>query len=125
MTGSLLQKISQNRWTAVAWTAVIFLLMILPKSGIPNQGLFGIPHLDKLVHAVMFGLFVWLWFQAASKDKKKPARRMAWMLFLVAIGYGTAMEFVQHYFTDRDFDNWDILADTAGALVAWILIDRG
>jgi VanZ family protein len=28
------------------------------------------------------------------------------------------MEFVQHYWTDRDFDNWDIVSDTAGAAIA-------
>ena len=121
MTGSILQKISKNRWTAIAWTALIFLLMMLPKSGIPNQGLFGIPHLDKLVHAVMFGLFVWFWYHTTTRNDQKSPRKTGWILFLLAVAYGTGMEFVQHYFTDRDFDKWDILADTAGAFAAWVL----
>jgi VanZ family protein len=125
MTGDSLQKISQNRWTAVAWTVVIFLLMIIPGSKIPHQGLFGIPHLDKFVHVVIFGLFVWFWFHALTRSGKQAPGKILMTIVLVAIGYGTAMEFVQYFFTDRDFDLRDILADAAGALLAWAWMGRG
>jgi VanZ family protein len=125
MTGPFLQKISQNRWIALAWTAVIFLLMIIPGSKIPHQGLFGIPHLDKFVHLVIFGLFVWFWFHASTRTGKKDPGKILTTVFLIAVGYGTAMEFVQYFFTDRDFDIRDILADAAGAAIAWAWIGRG
>jgi VanZ family protein len=125
MTGAFVQKISRNRWTAVAWTLVIFLLMIIPGSKIPHQGLFGIPHLDKFVHIVIFGLFVWFWFHTTTRSGNQAPGKVLMTIVLVAIGYGTGMEFVQYFFTDRDFDLKDILADTAGAVLAWAWIGRG
>jgi VanZ family protein len=117
-------RVSRNPWTAVIWTVVIFLLMIIPKGKIPNQGLFGITHLDKLVHVILFGVFVWTWFHTLYKPATSAPRRLAWQLFGLAFLYGTGMEFVQHYWTDRDFDNWDIVSDTIGALAAAILATR-
>jgi VanZ family protein len=124
MTGSVLQKISQNRGIALAWTLVNFLLMIIPGSKIPNQGLFGIPHLDKFVHIVIFGLFVWFWFHTSTRKDKQDPPMVLRTIVLIAIGYGTTMEFVQYFFTDRDFDLRDILADAAGAVLAWAWIGR-
>ena len=117
----IVRRITHSRWTAVIWTVVIFLLMIIPKGKIPNQGLFGIPHLDKLVHVILFGGFVWTWFHSLYKPQIHQRARLAWLLFGLAVLYGTGMEFVQHYWTDRDFDSWDIVSDTAGAAIAaWI-----
>ena len=117
-----IRRVSESRWVATGWTLVIFLLMILPKSEIPHQGLFGIKHLDKLVHAVLFGLFVWFWYGSLRKTGNHKGNVLAWQLLALAISYGIAMEFVQHYFTDRDFDTWDIVADTLGALLmSWSL----
>jgi VanZ family protein len=114
----IVQRITRSPWAALAWTVIIFLLMIIPKGDIPNQGLFGIPHLDKLVHVIMFGLFVWTWFHTLRNPEKTNDIRLAWLLFGLAALYGTGMEFVQHYWTDRDFDTWDIVSDSAGAAIA-------
>jgi VanZ family protein len=112
------QRVTRSAWTAVGWTVIIFLLMIIPKGDFPNQGLFGIPHLDKLVHVILFGVFVWTWFHVLDRRDDTHSRKLAWLLFGLAVVYGTGMEFVQHYWTDRDFDNWDIVSDTAGAAIA-------
>lgn len=119
-----IRRVSESRWAAVGWTLVIFLLMILPKSEIPNQGLFGIKHLDKLVHAILFGFFVWFWFGYLQKSSGRKGPQLSWRLLALAVAYGTAMEFVQHYFTDRDFDIWDIVADTLGALLVTVVLVR-
>jgi VanZ family protein len=116
----MLTKLIQSRWTAVAWTLAIFFLMIMPPNQIPSQGMFGIKHLDKVVHICLFGGFVWLWFMSRLNSNKNTAGTgVLTRLFLISAFYGIAMEFVQYFFTNRDFDIWDIVADTTGAALAW------
>jgi VanZ family protein len=117
-----LNRITRNKWLAFLWSAIIFLLMVIPKRSIPSQGLFGIPHLDKLVHMVLFGGFVWIWHQSFSQN---TGLRSILFYFVIATAYGILMEWVQIRFTDRDFDIWDIAADTFGAGIVAVLIARG
>jgi VanZ family protein len=115
----------QSKWTATGWTILIFLLMVMPPGNIPNQGLFGIPHLDKLVHFILFAGFVWLWHNALLKSNGQlEISRILFPVFLTASFYGIAMEFVQAIFTSRSFDILDIAADIAGAGFALIFIKR-
>jgi VanZ family protein len=119
----MLAKLIQSRWTAMVWTLIIFLLMIMPPNRIPNQGLFGIKHLDKVVHICLFGGFVWLWFMSRINSQKTSDKKgILARIFLISTLYGIAMEFVQYFFTDRDFDIWDIAADIIGAAIAWVLL---
>jgi VanZ family protein len=119
----MLAKLIQSRWTALAWTLAIFLLMIMPPNRIPNQGLFGIKHLDKVVHICLFGGFVWLWFMSRLKNTKNTTGTgVLARLFFISALYGIAMEFVQYFFTNRDFDIWDIAADIIGAALACAIL---
>jgi VanZ family protein len=114
-------RITRNKWLAVIWSAIIFFLMVMPKSRVPTQGLFGIPHLDKIVHMVLFGGFVWIWHQSFPQ---KPQLRSILIYFTLAACYGIFMEWVQVRFTDRVFDVWDIVADILGAGIMAALIAR-
>lgn len=116
-----LNRISRNKWLAFLWSAIIFFLMVMPKGSIPSQGLFGVPHLDKIVHMVLFGGFVWIWHQSFPQN---PRLRSILFYFILATGYGILMEWVQVRFTDRDFDVLDIAADTLGAGIVAGLIAR-
>lgn len=120
-------KLIQSRWTAIGWTMIIFLLMIMPTDNIPSRGLFGIAHLDKLVHMILFGGFVWLWYFTLTKGQKSyPTSEILKKVFFISSFYGISMEFVQYFFTARSFDIWDIVADIIGAAIAWgILSIRG
>jgi VanZ family protein len=101
--------------------------MIMPAGNIPSQGLFRIPHLDKLVHFFLFGGFVWLWYFSLNKDPKNhPPEVILKNIFLISAFYGISMEFIQYFFTARSFEIWDIVADILGAGIAWgILSIRG
>lgn len=113
----------KSKWTAAGWTILIFLLMVMPPGNIPNKGLFGIPHLDKLVHFILFAGFVWLWHNAMHATVKQHLFRGAlFKVFLIASLYGIAMEFVQAIFTRRSFDILDIAADMAGAGFAFLIL---
>lgn len=126
---ALFLKLARHRVTAVGWTLLIIVLMCLPGETLPGKGFFSIPHLDKVVHLILFaGLFLFwsisTWYAVtapATKAKIFPAV-LGWTIF-----FGIAMEFVQLFFVpNRSFDGWDILFDSLGAgLGYWVLRTKG
>lgn len=107
-----------SKWPAIAWTGLIFILLVIPSEGIPHTRMLGLPHVDKLAHVVLFGVFVWLWSRTEVDRQKKPGLRF----FLISSGYGILMEFIQAGFTNRAFEMLDIIADLSGAALAWLLV---
>ncbi len=71
-----------------------------------------LPHLDKAVHFILYGIFAGLLVWAA-----RTRMRGLWALcFGLAVGYGVAMEWGQVLFaSDRHFSLLDIAANTLGA----------
>jgi VanZ family protein len=111
--------ILNTKWPAIIWTGLIFILLVVPSEGIPNKGMLGLPHIDKLAHVVLFGVFVWLWSRSEDISNNNTSRRF----FLMSSGYGILMEFIQAGFTNRAFELLDIVADISGAAIAWLLIN--
>ena len=79
-----------------------------------------LPYLDKLVHLCEYWLFAWLLVQALRV--RPQARRWAW---LMATGYGAAIEVVQVCIPWRSGDVMDALANGVGAaLGVWLTQQR-
>jgi VanZ family protein len=120
-----LYKFFSSRIPALLWTITIFILLALPGNMLPNENHLAIPNLDKYVHIILFGSFVFLWsFYYASKEEKRnyPLRKSV-LILIIACLYGTAMEYVQKYFIpNRDFDIYDITADIIGALMGFLTV---
>jgi len=119
-------RIFGNRWTAIAWTVVIFILLVIPGRNLPESGVLGEWHLDKIVHAALFGGFTFLWFEVYRQATPRSRAQLvlaAVLLFLLGAAYGTGMEFYQKYFTSREFETGDIIADSTGSALAalWCL----
>ena len=115
----------RSRWPATLWTALIFVMLVIPESGLPKSGMLGIPNLDKVAHVVLFGVFVALWFHRLAADTTTSPGRLLLRLFLLSSAYGIAMEFVQLGFTNRAFEGLDIMADILGAGAAALGIWTG
>jgi VanZ family protein len=99
-------------YLAVLWCCVIIVLCSVPGSTIPKVTLF--EHVDKLVHALMFFVFVFLWTKALGQQK-------LFQIIIVAIVFGIAIEFYQKYcIVGRSMDPWDAVADSVGAIV-WLV----
>ncbi len=82
----------------------------------------GIPNLDKIVHAFLFGMLVFLWWRYIYWNKEIPAAvNILLVLFVLASAFGIGMEFYQKYFTSREFEIGDIYADTAGAAISALI----
>jgi VanZ family protein len=119
-----LYQFFSSRIPAILWTIIIFILLALPGNMLPNENHLAIPNLDKYVHIVLFGSFVFLWsfFYASKEEKGNPFRKSVVMLIIACL-YGTAMEYVQKYFIpNRDFDIYDIAADVVGAVLGFLTV---
>jgi VanZ family protein len=117
-----LKKYFANLYAAVGWTLLIFILLSLPGSMIPNESTFVIPNFDKVVHIGLFGGFVFIWSLYFSV-KRGPSRKLLrsfFIIFVIAVLYGIGMEYVQKYFIPlRYYDEGDIIADMIGAGLAY------
>jgi VanZ family protein len=114
-----LKEILTTRYPARIWTIVIFVLLALPGNMLPSETHTDIPNLDKWVHIILFGSFVFLWsVYYASKEKNNLSNIRFIIIFVIACLYGIGMEYVQKYFIpNRDFDVYDIASDIAGAVL--------
>lgn len=79
-----------------------------------------IPHFDKVVHFVMFGVLatLWWWEYAVSRGlPKMPWRALVWICCSVS-AIGALVEVCQHLLgMGRSGDLYDWIADTAGAII--------
>ena len=91
------------------WTLLVFYLCLMPQRKIAQIPIFGI---DKLVHVLFFGIFMFLLLFIMKPNK--------WMVsFLIATLFGCLIEGLQYYFTSlgRSGDWKDIIADALGAII--------
>ena len=124
---ALIKRLSRTKIFPFFWTLLTIGLLCLPGKVIPGLGLFGIKHLDKLAHIVLFGGFV-LWWGLYTRQRKKP--RFDWLFVLagitiLSITLGIAMEYVQvNFIPNRSFDVWDIWADVVGSVLVMFVLAR-
>ncbi|MBX9783421.1 MAG: VanZ family protein [Chitinophagaceae bacterium] len=111
-----------TKWPAITWSAIVFVLLAMPGKGLLSEGFLSVWHLDKLIHATLFFVLVWLWAHYL-KTHKTITWKTLFMIALLATVYGIAMEFVQIY-TGRDFSVGDMVADGAGAFLAAIIKNK-
>jgi len=75
-------------------------------------------HYDKLGHAVVFGGLAFLVAAGMWRSGRRYSNAgLYWAPVIFASGYGLFIELVQLFLPHRSFDPWDIVANTAGALL--------
>jgi VanZ family protein len=117
-----LRNLIGMRWVAICWTVFILVLICIPGNMLPKEQKFFVPDFDKLIHAILFGTFVWLWCHYCHRklSQGKKLARQFFYVFLAAALYGFGTEILQKYFIPmRDYDNADIIADLSGAAIAY------
>lgn len=122
---SLLQRLCTQKAFPTGWTILTIALLCLPGSSIPGNGLFNIPHLDKVVHVILFGGIVLFWggYYAFRTPDSTNWRKQAVIWTVLSIILGIVLEFVQFYCIPlRSFDRGDIVADVAGAITAFLFL---
>jgi len=117
-----IKKYLSALYVPIVWTLLIIIAMCLPGNYIPNEQGFKLPNFDKLVHMGMFGGFVFLWSLYLAKSRSRAGRLLLgfFCFYLLANGFGVAMEYVQKYWIPgRDYDLADIIADMFGAGIGY------
>jgi VanZ family protein len=99
----------------IGYCAIIFILSSMPQ---PFPAEMEIPYLDKLLHAVEYGILSYLLIRAFRGTRIKLAKRTL-IVTVVAIStlYAVTDEFHQVFVPGRYADIFDLLADFVGALI--------
>ena len=105
---------------AITWTFIIAFLSLV------TIGNFGsnipIPNKDKVVHVVLYFVFVVLW--SFYKNKTNYTKKTGSTILLFAIVYGILMEVTQYFTATRSPDFNDILANTFGAFLGLLFSNK-
>lgn len=110
---------------ALLWGLLILVVCLMPGSAVPGGKWLGRFHVDKLVHALLFGVFfVLLVFGFKRQERWPDIRRHAMLAAMcIAVSYGVFTELLQEI-TDlgRRGDMKDMLANTVGSLIAMLML---
>jgi VanZ family protein len=120
-----LQKLLSTRTPAFLWSLFVLILMAIPGKMLPEEEKTFIPNLDKLVHATLFGTFVFLWsiYFATRKEKNNQSDSRYVLILIIACLFGYGTELMQKYIIpNRDYDVYDILADSIGAVLGFLIV---
>ena len=106
-------RLSKKYWwltVGISWWALIavFSLISPPQITMPDN-------IDKLYHAFSYSVLMGWWLQLF------PQPRTRTLLAVVFVLFGVAIEVLQSFHPLRHFDVWDMLANSAGILLAWLL----
>jgi VanZ family protein len=117
---ALLRKICSNLFVPLGWTIFTIILLCLPGSTIPGDGLFSIPHLDKVAHVILFGGIVLFWgfYKQTYRQTGRQWQRIIVTITFLNIVLGIVLEYLQlYYIPNRSFDIGDIVADAAASIL--------
>jgi uncharacterized membrane protein len=114
---------TQYRWLAVLWTAAILGGLSLPPSSLsPAQTLLSF---DKLIHAVLFGVFGLLWMRVLCPPDAAGEASLRWrggQLLGMGVLFAGGTEVYQQIIPVRRMsDPYDALADAVGLLIGILL----
>ncbi|WP_181161610.1 VanZ family protein [Flavobacterium sp. GSA192] len=106
---------------ALCWTVNILYLCLIRISELPE---IKISYIDKYIHAFFYFVFSLLWFYALQFYFKRVSRKKLFVVVvLMAFVFGIAIELFQTFLTtSRSGDVIDVVANTAGSLLAILLI---
>ena len=122
---NMMKKLWYSYWPGLLWTIAIFILLILPGSSFPKENWFGEIYLDKWIHIILFGGFVFCWSLAFRNQSISQQKKIIIKLLLAGVLFGIMMEAIQHFWVKgRSFELKDILADSLGCLLGLFISSR-
>ncbi len=113
------RKFLHSIWPPVIWSVIIFVLLIIPGKDFPEGP--EIPFFDKIIHAFLFGIQVFLWCVFTWHSRSRPPLGIFLLIFFISCIYGIGMEYVQKYWVaNRGFETGDMIADVIGSICGWL-----
>jgi VanZ family protein len=99
---------------AISWAALLLAVGARPPSALPTGGVWALRGIDKVAHAVCYGILGLIAGGAAG-------RRAALFGMLAGLACGALDEHLQANVAGRFASGWDLLADTFGGLAGgWV-----
>jgi VanZ family protein len=105
-------------WKALVWNLIILILSLMPSDGIPGSKWWQFPHIDKVVHFIMYALLTILILQKNHIlfGKFKQINVLGVTFFYVFF-MGFFIEILQNSFLiGRNFDIFDVVANTIASV---------
>ena len=116
----IIKHLSERNLIALAVTFTIG-ITIASLASLSNMPRVEVPGKDKTAHFLFYFVLTLLWNFALQKKYKNWA--LKYIIVFVVIGYGIVIEVLQEVLTKtRQADLYDVMANSAGALVALIVI---
>ena len=102
------------------WLLIMFYLLFSPSGSLPKTGLINIPHVDKIIHWGMFGIFALIFLFDSENANKSRNKTILW-LFSISIIFGISSEFIQYsLIPGRNGNVIDFLADITGIICGMV-----
>ena len=123
MTQDTRKSLGAKRLKYIGLTYTIFLsfLLLFPTTNIPKVE---VPAIDKLGHVALFAILVIIWLLFAL-SKTKGGKLISIWVVLITFFYGIIIEALQGmFFESRTADGWDIIANSAGILLGWLIFQN-
>lgn len=109
---------------AITWAGIIFIACCTPGKYIPTTNLLELLSVDKLVHAFMFCVLVYLWFLSFSKTQA-ITNQITFFVVLLSVAYGGLLEIMQStIFSERSGDWFDFMANALGCFIGRVLFEK-
>ena len=112
---------------SLIWGFIIAILTLTPGDDLPDPPLIDIPHLDKFVHFMLFGVLSFLLSREffLKKFPKKMVGSITLIIMAICLIYSGLIEIIQQFIPHRSGDWWDLLANftgiSAGVVTFWII----
>ncbi len=121
----ILQHIKSYKY-AYLWAILATFLCGTNGNNIAQFSITNLIGIDKLAHMLLFGTETFLIAIAAKKlDANKNSLYIIFSAFLIGTVFGIIIEILQAtIFTNRSFDYLDMLANTIGCALAWLILIR-
>jgi len=107
---------------ALVWALFILVLSVMPATELPTLHIW---EPDKVLHAICYAILtICVYFMLRRDDTRGNAVKRILFACLLCILYGICIEIIQRFLPGRQFDVYDILANTLGTLpvLAWVLV---
>ena len=112
-------------WPGLLWLILIFVITGIPGNYIPRvAGFWEWLGRDKIIHLVIFGIFVYLLLLGFKKQYRFPSLRYHYIGYALFIGiiFGAITETMQKYvFIGRNANIYDFAANFLGCLSGYLI----
>jgi len=81
-----------------------------------------IPFIDKLIHLIEYGILGFLFYRALRVSRL--AKQVFILAIIFSILYALSDEIHQYFVPGREFDLWDLAADSLGIVLVALYLNR-